>query len=292
MFTSAVSFCFCGAFVIRCAAFQDEESSHARANIPQLALHAQSPDRDQWTQAAETLGVHARQSRELQDEIWERTRVNTVGMKFVPIMPGEFLSGWPVPQPKPVREAFFLSACEVTNEQMKTVLPDWTASDYSPDPHMPALGVDCQTALRFCAALSEAEKASYRLPSDPEWEYACRAGSSTAWGVETPIADHACWKEGGLKQACTVASFPPNSWGLYDMHGNALEWVRPRSSDDADGCAGAFRGGAFAAGVSDALRCSKQIPLPLFDCFPLDLDCVPFRQAIGFRVVREIRSSE
>ena len=268
-----------------CILFLPAECS-ADEPISQLSVVVRSQDRERWLRAVEKLAELSRQSPELRKEVWERARVNTLGMKFAAVMPGEFLSGWPASQPKPVRDAFFLSACEVTNAQMKAVLPDWQPSEYSPDPDMPAVGVDCETALRFCSTLSERENAVYRLPSGREWQYACRAGSSTAWGVETPIADHACWKVGGLQRACAVASFTPNSWGLYDMHGNALEWL---GASEGEGCAAVFYGGAFAAGLPDALRCNYQIPLPLLDRFPLDREAVPFRQAIGFRVVREIR---
>ncbi len=92
--------------------------------------------------------------------------------------------------------------------------------------------VDWGDAVAFCTALSARpeEKAagrSYRLPSEAEWEYACRAGLASGrfhFGGEKLRKDQANWRDAKLGRTCPVGMYLPNAWGLYDMHGNVDEW--------------------------------------------------------------------
>jgi formylglycine-generating enzyme required for sulfatase activity len=86
--------------------------------------------------------------------------------------------------------------------------------------------------LEFCRKLSampaeRAARRAYRLPTEAEWEYACRAGTATRWYCgddETSLADVAwCGKDSG-KMPHAVGEKKPNAWGLYDMHGNVWQW--------------------------------------------------------------------
>jgi serine/threonine protein kinase/formylglycine-generating enzyme required for sulfatase activity len=181
----------------------------------------------------------AAKARELQ-QLWAAylnrkvEETNSVGMRLRLIPPGEFTMG-PAAEdgskPHAVRltRPFFIAACETSRGEYARVVP---SSDVS-DPLLPRGGVTWEDAAEFCRKLSERpeERAAgrrYRLPTEAEWECACRAGTTTLYhfGDKTdaklanfkPSAD-------AKPQLKPVASYPANAWGLHDMHGNVCEWV-------------------------------------------------------------------
>lgn len=92
---------------------------------------------------------------------------------------------------------------------------------------LPVILVNWNDAVSYCEWLSEMTRESYRLPSEAEWEYACRAGTATSY----PWGDHwdpemANGSVGGPERTTLVGSYPGNNWGLCDMIGNVREWVR------------------------------------------------------------------
>jgi formylglycine-generating enzyme required for sulfatase activity len=93
----------------------------------------------------------------------------------------------------------------------------------------PAVGISWYDATAFCARLSLIEGLKYRLPTEAEWEYACRAGSQMNFGFgdNQAMLDQYAWfggSETGYEYLQAVALRMPNRWGLFDMHGNAWEW--------------------------------------------------------------------
>jgi len=90
----------------------------------------------------------------------------------------------------------------------------------------PAINVSCDDAEAYIAWLSQETGQAYRLPSEAEWEYACRAGTTTRyWFGDAMTPDNANYNDSGLGRTSEVGAYPANPWGLHDMHGNVWEWV-------------------------------------------------------------------
>jgi formylglycine-generating enzyme required for sulfatase activity len=153
--------------------------------------------------------------------------------------------------------AFLIGRFTVTQEQWAAVM-SWAPPYRCPGPRRPTDRVTWDAANEFCRRLEDRTGRAYRLPSEAEWEYACRAGSTTpfhygvtlATDLANYVGDHIFAAEpAGVYRHCSteVGSFPPNEFGLYDMHGNVWEWCRDAWHDDyngapTDGSAWAQRG--------------------------------------------------
>ncbi|NEO75332.1 MAG: formylglycine-generating enzyme family protein [Moorea sp. SIO4G3] len=176
---------------------------------------------------------------------------NGVDLEMVYIPAGSFLMGSPEsereshyrerPQHEVIILPFLLGKYQVTQAQWQAVakLPK-VNRDLDPDPsyfkgeNRPVEQVNWFDAMEFCDRLSEYTGTEYRLPSEAEWEYACRAGTTTPFHygetITTKLANYngntyAEEAEGGYRRETTdVGRFPPNGFGLYDMHGNVWEW--------------------------------------------------------------------
>jgi formylglycine-generating enzyme required for sulfatase activity len=156
---------------------------------------------------------------------------NSIGIKLNRIPAGTFTMGeggqaHRVTLTKP----FFIGVTEVTNAQWKAVMGD-IPSQWKDD-ERPVEQVSWDDAVSFCKKLSSlpAERTAgrvYRLPTEAEWEYACRAGSATAYSFgdrESLLGIFAWFSENAGKQTHAVGKKQPNAWGLHDMHGNGWEW--------------------------------------------------------------------
>jgi formylglycine-generating enzyme required for sulfatase activity len=91
----------------------------------------------------------------------------------------------------------------------------------------PAIGMSHHAAMEFCRWLSKVTKKSYRLPLEAEWEWACRAGTHTAYGFgddPAKLGDYAWYAANSGDSTHPVSKKKPNAWGLHDMHGNVAEW--------------------------------------------------------------------
>ena len=102
----------------------------------------------------------------------------------------------------------------------------------------PAIGLSWHNAMTFCRWLSQKTGKKYRLPTEAEWEYACRAGTTNAFGAtadEAKLAEYGWYFENADMEPHAVGTKKPNAWGLYDMQGNVLEWVADFYSPKAYG---------------------------------------------------------
>ena len=166
-------------------------------------------------------------------------------MEFIYVQPGTFVMGSPDSESGRDRDegpqhqvtistGFYLGRYEVTQAQWQAVMgtAPWSGrfavelgSDY------PAVYVSWEDAQAFTGELNElAGSDLYRLPTEAEWEYACRAGSTTPWssGDDRGLLKDYAWfiDNAGVPYTHEVGRKKPNSWGLYDMHGNVWEWVQ------------------------------------------------------------------
>jgi len=168
-----------------------------------------------------------------------QTFTNSLGMELVRIAPGSFNQGSADGEfdEKPVHRVtisrpFFIGATEVTNAQYEQFDPSHKnlrgRRGLSKEDNEAVVFVSWNDAVAFCRWLSRQEDKTYRLPTEAEWEYACRAGTTTAFhtGDALPEVYHKnqkfVWDPEPVP--LVVGNTPPNAWGLYDMHGNVEEW--------------------------------------------------------------------
>ena len=127
-------------------------------------------------------------------------------------------------------DAFRMSATEITNAQYEAFDPTHKRGEqgFSTGDDEAVIMVSWDDAMAYCRWLSEQTGKHYRLPTEEEWEYACRAGTTTAYntGDTFPESQWKVQKNTRDKEhvSLQVAQFEPNPWGLYDMHGNVEEW--------------------------------------------------------------------
>ncbi len=187
---------------------------------------------------------------------------NGVSLEMVKIPGGRFLMGSPKteaerydyegPQHYVNVPEFFMGKYPVTQAQWQAVMGN--NPSYFKGKNRPVERVIWNNATKFCQKLSKKTGRDYRLPSEAEWEYACRAGTKTRFyfgeTINTDLANYsgtdnkACGWSGSYrrepkgeyrKQTTDVGDFPPNSFGLYDMHGNVWEWCADEWHDNYDG---------------------------------------------------------
>ena len=234
---------------------------------------------------------------------------NSLGMSFVEIPAGSFVMGQAEggdfderpTHPVTVSRPFLMAVTQVTNAQYERFDPDHRALRgklaFSLADDEAVIFVTWHDAVRFCEWLSAQDGKPYRLPTEAEWEYACRAGMQTAYhtGDSLPPEFHRnvrlSWYPDTTRDPTevpvplTVGATPPNPWGLQDMHGNVEEWCAdwyapyaPTDQTDpagpADGDFKVTRGGSHSTELQLLRSANRSGTLPE-DCSWI----------IGFRVV-------
>ena len=150
--------------------------------------------------------------------------------------PGKWVNGSPQFEVT-ISKPFYLGVYEVTVAQYAQFVKDTGQKHEEPDfkqpGDYPVVNVSWDNAQAFCAWLSKKTGKTVTLPTEAQWEYACRAGSKTRFGFgdkEEELGDYAWYdgnsmdKDKGAKMTHPVGQKKPNAWGLYDMHGNVWEW--------------------------------------------------------------------
>ena len=227
-----------------------------------------------------------------------------VTMEFVLIPAGSFMMGSSDSDPdaadneKPLHQVtitkpFYLGKYEVTQEQWQAVMGS-NPSRFEGRKY-PVHGVSWDDCQAFIAKLNEkyrGDGAKFSLPTEAQWEYACRAGSTTRFSFgddETDLGEYAWFCDNSGHTTHPVGFKKPNAWGLYDIHGNVGEWCadwydrnyyeQSPGTDPTGPSLGTFRvlrGGSFSCAdglARSALRISCYLP---FERFPIK----------GFRVAR------
>jgi len=197
-------------------------------------------------------------SRPWADEAWQsKVFENSLGMKLVRIEPGVFMMGSPEGEAErqmqefqhevAITKPFYMGKFEVTQEEFAKVMGTTPAAFSKNGQHQQkVIGLDTRRfpietvtwkeAKEFCHKLTERERAegriaptmAYALPTEAEWEYCCRAGTQSPFGLGMNLSAETANCQGvgpkNLGRTTNVGSYPPNAWGLCDMHGNVWEY--------------------------------------------------------------------
>jgi len=223
---------------------EERERQQREAEAERLRREEKASKGKEFTFEIITVDKKGKQSSKQSRKAYQKEEDlgNGVKLEMVQIPAGSFMMGSPSgegndnerPQhqvifPKP----FYLGKYAITQEQWQAVMGNNPSSFKGAK--WPVENVTWNDAVQFCQKLSQKTGKNYRLPSEAEWEYACRAGTTTAFHFgETITPDlvnydgnnpYGAAPKGLYRQETTpVGSFPPNAFGLYDMHGNVWEW--------------------------------------------------------------------
>jgi len=216
---------------------------------------------------------------------------NSMDMTFSYIPPGEFMMGSEkgARNEKPVHKVsiskgFYLQTTEVTQKQWQAVMgtTPWSGRENVKEgPNYPVVYVSWEDAQEFLKKLNAMGDGRYRLPTEAEWEYACRAGSQSKYffGDDAARLGPYAWYSKNTRAAVEnyahqVALTRPNAFGLYDMHGNVWEWCSDYGEEDyyqhspeidptgpVEGYSRSLRGGSWQV---DAAYCRSAIRIKFF----------------------------
>jgi formylglycine-generating enzyme required for sulfatase activity len=225
-----------------------------------------------------------------------KTFKNSIGMEFIKIPNGSFMMGSENGESdeKPVHRVtisngFWMGKTEVTQGQWKAVMGNNPSSFNNCGDNCPVENVSWEDVQNYLRKLNARDEGKYRLPTEAEWEYACRAGSTTRYSYgdgESYLGNYAWYSANSGGKSHEVATKQPNDWGLYDMHGNVWEWTQDwygsyqsGSVNDPTGVASSslrvLRGGSWYV-VAGSLRCADRIS-----------DSPSFQYSVlGFRLVK------
>lgn len=236
---------------------------------------------------------------------------NATKLKMIRIPAGQFKMGSPETEPGrdaekdwpahlvTISKPFYIGKYEVTQAQWEAVLsPNSHRSKFKGRPNNPVEKVSWRECQKFIEKLNEIGLGKFRLPTEAEWEYACRAGSSARFccGDSMQTAEQYMWFQANNNSLSPfeVGQKRPNAWGLFDMHGNVLEWcadqwkapyARSAQTDPLENGFSllffftnrVFKGGSYQEDISQLRSASRR--------YEQEFD---YHYTLGFRLVREI----
>ena len=231
---------------------------------------------------------------------------NGITLEMVQIPGGSFMMGSPAsekgrtqdesPQHQVNVPAFSMGKYVVTQEQYQQIIGKNPSSFKGAK--RPVEQVSWKNAVDFCLKLSQQTGREYRLPSEAEWEYACRGGTTTPFHfgetITTELANYdgtytyASEPKGKYLQKTTdVGSFPPNAFGLYDMHGNVWEWCQDDWHNNYIDAPKDGSGWTSRSGNTKLLRGGSWLNVPDYcrSAYRIYYDLAHYILTIGFRVV-------
>ena len=194
---------------------------------------------------ATNLPIHAQQKDP------PKNVTNSIGMKFVWIPSGSFMMGSPKEEKErgkdenqhkvTLTKGFYMGVYAVTQEHWEEIMGN-NPSHFKGEKNLPVDSVSWDDCQAFIKKLREKDKKPYRLPTEAEWEYGCRAGTTTPFHFGKTIStDQANYNgtftygegnKGVYREKTTpVGTFPANAFGLYEMHGNVIQWCQDRFGD-------------------------------------------------------------
>jgi formylglycine-generating enzyme required for sulfatase activity len=210
-------------------------------------------------------------AKSLQKEVEEKADLGKgINLEMVLIPAGKFMMGSPVSEKSRANDEtqhavtltkpFYMGKYEVTQGQWENVMGSNPSSN-TKGAKLPVTNVSWEDCQEFIKRLNSSNNGGYRLPSEAEWEYACRAGTRTMYSVGGNLTKSDANFDGSSIK--TVGSYRPNAFGLYDMHGNVWEWCEDWLGDyrseavtdpkgPTNGTSRMLRGGAFTNNVSEA----------------------------------------
>lgn len=131
-----------------------------------------------------------------------------------------------IPHSVTISQGFWMGKYEVTQEEWAAVM-DFNPSELTGNDRLPVETVNWNDCQAFIKQLNEDHgEEMYRMPTEAEWEYACRAGTKTPYHFGHTLETTQANRYGGPDKTVAVGSYPPNAWNLHDMHGNVEEWCQ------------------------------------------------------------------
>jgi formylglycine-generating enzyme required for sulfatase activity len=290
-----------------------EEGAYRLPAEKEIVLELKADDHRSHT---ETLSFTANEKRLLKIELEEVTlpvegkdfMVESVAMTMIWVKPGTFLMGSPASEKDrendetlytvTLTEGYWLGKYEVTQAEWERVMGS-NPSEYK-GADRPVEEVSWTAVTSFCDKLTALERSAgrlpagmaYQLPTEAQWEYACRAGTKTAYAFGDGLTSGQANISGGPGETTAVGKYPANGWGFHDMHGNVWEWCADWYGDYPTGAARdpvgpaagsirVYRGGSwnFTADYARSAIRSRNVPAFSFDLLGFRLSLRPADEA-------------
>jgi formylglycine-generating enzyme required for sulfatase activity len=237
-----------------CSSEPQGDSSTAKATPSSAAPGTRHPEPS--SSSPDAWPFDAAEAKRRQDEAARKLAVsvnriadlgNGVTLPLVLIPPGEFDMGSPAGEDGrsdnerlhrvTIAEPFWIGQCEVTQEQWRAVMGD-NPSNFKGDKN-PVENVSWDMCKDFVGRLNaRGGKGRFALPTEAQWEWACRAGSSARFSFgdrDGDLGEYAWYSSNSANATHPVGQKKPNAWGLYDLYGNVWEWLASPYSDRYDG---------------------------------------------------------